>query len=1036
MALWGVLHAFDAALEPFSAELREIIEVHGGDVSGQLSAEWHIGFVRADSQPLRCAQLLLAHLQAHAASACCAFHTDSAQSLTLETAARIARCGWGGQILASESAVAALRRYAGEWVDLGLHQLSDLLSPQHLFQFTEPGAVLPHFAPLRSLSNSRHNLPVQITPFVGRAELLTQLGALLGNSTARLITLTGAGGAGKTRLALQLVADNIALFPDGVYFVALDALTALALLGFAIADALGLSLRERQNPKQQLFNHLRRKRMLLLLDGFEHLLSGGPLLLELLEAAPGIKLLVTSRAQLHLAPEIVCNVDGLAYPEVPALVEVARYDAVRLFLQSARQVDPFFVLDEENQAAVAQICQMVEGLPLALELAAAWVRMLSCQEIVEELARNRTLLESSRRDIPERHRSLSAVFRHSWRLLAPEVQDVYARLTLFPASFSADAALRIAGAPVEVLASLVAQSLLRPAGDARYILPRLLNQYAEEYLHQMPEAARRARESYISYFTDFLSVRSGDLRHARQRSARDEMAADWGNIRVMWIWAGEAMRFADLRRSVGALFYFLRMTSRFQEGYVLFAPAITAARHALGGEVAEELAGSVRALLRLLLLAQAEFARFLGGGKEAETLLNEALTLCRISGDARRDEAGVLMSLGTLAYQRGELEIALSLYYQSMALFEAVNYQDGIAELLHNLGNVAYMRGDFDGARAFYLKSLALDQAQGDAWAQGRTLTNLAHIAAMSGEYAEALTIYEQRITLAREFEDRDGQMYSLVGLWYVEYVQGNFLAAQAQAEAALGLSQEMGSSQGIASSLNNLSLVLCDLGDWEAARCRAVEAQTLYEQLENSRGIAYSHLYQGYAAEGMGDIASAERFYRSSLALLAGVTDAGGSASARQNLARLLLATQRMAEAESLLTLNLQVCRDSGNRQDLALALCDLGGLAASQQQYDQARGYFCEALHITLAIQATPVMLRLCLAIARLWRRQELTASALGLLRLVYQHPSTPRLFQQAAAAELESVPAAAVAAASPIAADADTLAIWVASLLEWCE
>jgi predicted ATPase len=427
-----------------------------------------------------------------------------------------------------------------------------------------------------------HNLPAQLTAFIGREAESAQVIGLLRNPDCRLVSVIGAGGVGKTRLALEvahaLAHDPVSLFPDGIFAVPLAALTAGEpldeMLATAIAGALSLTFSGPEAPVAQVRNYLRLRTLLLLLDNVEHLSAGTPFLVALLHGAPGLKLLVTSRERLHVRGEWLVALDGLAYPDdrrptsnttadketqrqgdkqqaglsvsvspdlrVSSVVDLERYGAIRLFVQTARMHAPDFALSAEVASAVVGICRLVAGLPLGIELAASWTRLLPCAEIASEIAQNLDFLADAAPDLPARQQSLRAVFDYSWGLLAPSEQQTLRQLAIFRGSFTREAATSVVElrsekdvveAPpitlnspfsiLNLLAALVDKSLVRRivvGVGARYELLELLRQYAAEHLERAGEADGIAAR-HAAYYSELLAARTVDLRGAGQQAA-------------------------------------------------------------------------------------------------------------------------------------------------------------------------------------------------------------------------------------------------------------------------------------------------------------------------------------------------------------------------------------------------------------------------------------------------------------------------------------------------------------------------------------
>ena len=353
----------------------------------------------------------------------------------------------------------------------------DRLPPPALSAAPLPGQTRPA---------RRSNLPAAPTPLVGRESELAALTQLLDNPQCRLLTLVGPGGIGKTRLAIEAAAARREVFVDGVVLASLAAVNSPTFMLPALASALGFSFYGSTNPRNQLLNHLSEKQMLLVLDNLEQLLEGVELVADILRRAPGLKLLATSRERLNLLGEWVVEVQGLAVPPAGQAKGVEECSAVALFVQSARRAKAGFALRAGDEPAVAHICRLVEGMPLAIELAASWVRMLSCQEIAREIEHNLDFLVASTRDLPERHRSLWAVFDHSWKLLSGEEQRELSQLSVFRGGFTRQAAEAVAGASLAALSSLVTKSLVRRASAlddlTYYDLHELVRQYAHVQL--------------------------------------------------------------------------------------------------------------------------------------------------------------------------------------------------------------------------------------------------------------------------------------------------------------------------------------------------------------------------------------------------------------------------------------------------------------------------------------------------------------------------------------------------------------------------
>jgi predicted ATPase/DNA-binding CsgD family transcriptional regulator len=410
---------------------------------------------------------------------------------------------------------------------------------------------------------TRHNLPLPPAPLIGRTAELEALSAELNRPESRLITLTGPGGIGKTRLALELAHHNLAQFADGAYFVPLQPLRSVHDISAAIIDALLIFQAGGADTRQFLRQYLADRQLLLVLDNFEHLLAGVDLVSALLAAAPGLTILVTSREVLNLHEEWVWQVGGLDVPDPEADDQVDTYSAVELFAERARQVKHDFALAAE-QPHVIRICQLVEGMPLALELAASWVRTLPCATIAAEINRSLGFLTARASNLPERHRNIRAVFDHSWGLMSAEAQAVFGKLSVFQGGFTFEAAQQVAGAAVPVLAELVDQSLVRRTAAGRYDLHELLRQYGAEQLEQAG-LTEILRDDHCQYYAALMYELGIDIKGRNQLNGLNAVGADLDNFRAAWIRAADQRDYACINQMLDGFFWFRNHRGRYNE---------------------------------------------------------------------------------------------------------------------------------------------------------------------------------------------------------------------------------------------------------------------------------------------------------------------------------------------------------------------------------------------------------------------------------------------------------------------------------------
>ena len=491
---------------------------------------------------------------------------------TIATSQRVMSVGHGGQILLSQTTVDLLNNKLPEDAklkDMGERRLKDVLQPVHIYQLVAPD--LPSdFPPLNTLEVVNHNLPTQLTAFLGREAELASLNTLLSNSSNRLITIVAPGGMGKTRLSLEAARQMIPSFRQGIYFVALDRITSADMIVQAVADVLPISLSSNEDPKSRVLDYLRDKKILFVMDNFEHVLEGATFLQDILTAAPQVQILASSRIKLNLMGETVFNIEGLTVDET----NLEKNSAIQLFVQSAKQTQPAFELNDTVLPDVTKICHMVDGMPLAIVLAAAWIDTLSVREIASEIEKNIDLLETEKRDVPDRQRSVRAVIESSWHQVDASAQNLLQRLSVFRGGFTRAAAQEAAGASLRGLSQLVDKALLRrDPKTGRYSIHELLRQYAEEQLKLSSEEEHSAHESHAQYFATFMKKHWVQLRGNQLSLALIEIEADIDNIRVAWNYWINKQDADHLLEFVDALWIFFETHGSFTPAIQLFDDA-------------------------------------------------------------------------------------------------------------------------------------------------------------------------------------------------------------------------------------------------------------------------------------------------------------------------------------------------------------------------------------------------------------------------------------------------------------------------------
>jgi predicted ATPase len=700
--------------------------------------------------------------------------------LDMHRAARVAAAAHGTQVLLSQTTRDLLSETLDglTFRDLGDHRLKDLTGPQRLYQLCIEG-LSADFPPPRTLEGRVTNLPAQPTPLVGRDQELETVRTLLLAKDTRMVTLTGPGGTGKTRLALQVAANSVDEFPDGVYGVMLAPVMDPEVVPLELARVVGIEEMPTQPIVGALKAGLAGRRTLILLDNFEHVGAAAPLLAELLAACPRLKLLVTSREPLRIAAE-------RQYP-VPPLPDS---DAVMLFVERARAVRPDFELTDETAPIVAEICERLDGLPLAVELAAAWSKVLPPAALLRRLERRLELPASRSADVPARQSTLREAIAWSYDLLSDEERRLHARLSVFMGGCTVEAAERIADPEGELgidvlegIASLVDRSLLRETeddeGEPRFAMLATIREYAREHLRESGEEGAVLRRHALE-FARFAEEAEAGLRTGDQLQWFSRLESDHDNLRAALDSSGANGDDETALRLGGSLGWFWYAHGHALEGCARLTDLLARTEN-----VSEELRARPMYALGVLLDQRGEPER-------AASLVARSLSVFRAHGEQNR-VASALNSLGTIKRSLGDLESARSLLEESIRVRRELGDEAGTAGAMSNLGIVAFEQGDLDEAEARFTETLALDRAHENEWGAAVALDNLAAVALEQGNYDRGSELVRDTLVAAERLADQELIAFGLEKAAVLAASEGNGARAGRLAGAADALRESAG---------------------------------------------------------------------------------------------------------------------------------------------------------------------------------------------------------------------------------------------------
>jgi non-specific serine/threonine protein kinase len=829
-------------------------------------------------------------------------------------------------------------------------------------------------APLpEAVAAARHNLPIQLTSFVGREREMAEVKRLL--AASRLVTLTGSGGCGKTRLAVQVAAEVLDEYADGAWLVELAALADPASAPQKVASVFGVGQERGRELTDALIDHLRARHLLLVLDNCEHLVEAAAQLAEtLLRACPRVTLLATSREALDIAGETSYRVPSLSTPDPrrAAPEELAPYEAVRLFVDRALAVRPDFAFSRANAPAIAQICRRLDGVPLALELAAARVRAMSVEQIAARLDDRFQLLTGGSRTALPRQRTLRALIDWSWDLLDEPERTLLRRLSVFWGGWTLEAAEAICGdqadgrrikdesstsdpahsssfiihpsAVLALLTQLVNKSLVNAdtSGDEpRYALLETIRQYAREKLVEAGEA-EAARKRHLDFFLQLAEAAEPELRRGDQLAWLARLEIEHDNLRAAIKWCLHGGRLEAGQRLAGAVYRFWYLRGYWNEGRDWLARLLAA--DAQPTQLTEAGKRARAAALRGAGWLADE-------GESEEPLYEEGLALCREIGDAW-GAAFALRGLGARAVNQANTAQAQARLDESLNLFRGLNDVWGEALARYNLGWLTFNQfahaGQFShaDAEAHWDASLRLFRQTGDRWGIAVALGALGYLARFQNNYARAITLSEESVQLFRELGDKAGIATSLTRLGNLAYRRGDFRQAAMLLEESLALQREVGNQWALVFTLSFLGLVTGYRGDYARASALFEEGLARAREVEDNESYGYLLGYQGLMAHYQGDQARAAVLCEQSLAVHRELGDSVGMGYALYGLGLIARRRGEPVRAVAHLEESLALFRRVRDKRSVALVSAALGRAALAQGDQAGAAEKFRESL------------------------------------------------------------------------------------------
>ena len=850
--------------------------------------------------------------------------------ITLPRVARVMSSAYGEQIVISNSTYElvkdkfdSVKQMNVTFRDLGERRLKDVINPIRLYQITFPG-LREEFPPLKTLDARPNNLPAQLTSFIGREEVLQTVKNLLRQS--HLLTLIGSGGSGKTRLAMQAAADIIDDYSNGVFITEIASVTDGALVVETVLNSLGVKEVPGCTSDETLTAYLKDKEMLIILDNCEHLINECANLAEmLLRNCAKLKIIATSREALNCSGEQTYRVPSLSLPDISANItpeNIIQYESVCLFLERALSVNQNFKITKENALSLVKICKRLDGIPLAIELAAVRTKILSVEKIYDRLDDRFNLLTGGRRTSLPRQQTLKALIDWSYDLLPEKEKILWSRLSVFTDGWTLESAEEICSDEkisdqeiFDLLITLVEKSIiLYDEVKERYRILETIKQYGEVKLKESNES-EQILSKHLHYFMDLSETAESGLEGSATLKWLEKLESEHGNLQSAIAWSLKSGSREEGQRLAGALGNFWIIRGHYSAGRLLLE-SILKNIHEINKPV-----------LGKILLRAGGLSRLQGDTEKAKQYYEESLALSR-EQDNKLRIIECLNDLGIMENNQGNYEQAKKFCEESLALRREAGDKIGISRSLNNFGLIEFNLGNYEQAQKFFKESISIKRELGDKRGISNTLSNMGNIAVNQGDYEGARKFLGESLLLRRELGDKNGIAGSLNSLGLLSYNQGNYEKANSFFEESLILRRELGDKSGIAVSIHNLGLLEFNKGNYVLAQKLNEESLTLRRELGDKLGIAESLNNLGSVFSNQEKYEQAEKYFEESHELFNKLHEKQGISKSLKNLGVLSYNMKNHELALKYFSESLALSREMGDKSDIAESLIGFAGI------------------------------------------------------------------------------------------------------------